>query len=209
MSINDPQQNISIKITFYFNILKPSILDFFWELPMYWNRKVGSFYGWMMPKVPILSKSALVELVDSADSSLRRLILLIFHNVFWSYTVRVSEILGHLCVFFKVSDVTTGFLDENWSSIVNKIKNSPYTFRWFILPVRSMKHVESKRPEMKRRKFSENNSEMFRGREFSFTGKNCRYVAFSLPSSLQTTAYFTLFSSVSKFLNQRDSLVRS
>ncbi len=34
-SINDPQQNISVKITFYFNILKQSILDFFWELPYY------------------------------------------------------------------------------------------------------------------------------------------------------------------------------
>ncbi len=33
MSINDPLQNISVKITFYFNILKQSILDFFWELP--------------------------------------------------------------------------------------------------------------------------------------------------------------------------------
>ncbi len=32
MSINDPQQNISVKITFYLNILKQSILDFFWEL---------------------------------------------------------------------------------------------------------------------------------------------------------------------------------
>ncbi len=32
MSINDPQQNISVKINFYFNILKQSILDFFWEL---------------------------------------------------------------------------------------------------------------------------------------------------------------------------------
>ncbi len=32
-SINDPLQNISVKITFYFNILKQSILDFFWELP--------------------------------------------------------------------------------------------------------------------------------------------------------------------------------
>ncbi len=29
MSINHPQQNISVKITFYFNILKQSILDFF------------------------------------------------------------------------------------------------------------------------------------------------------------------------------------
>ncbi len=29
MSINDLQQNISVKITFYFNILKQSILDFF------------------------------------------------------------------------------------------------------------------------------------------------------------------------------------
>ncbi len=35
MSINDPQQNISVKITFYVNILKQSILDFFWELPTY------------------------------------------------------------------------------------------------------------------------------------------------------------------------------
>ncbi len=33
MCIDDPQQNISVKITFYFNILKQSILDFFWELP--------------------------------------------------------------------------------------------------------------------------------------------------------------------------------
>ncbi len=29
MSINDAQQNISVKITFYFNILKQSMLDFF------------------------------------------------------------------------------------------------------------------------------------------------------------------------------------
>ncbi len=35
MCINDPLQNISVKITFYFNILKQSILDFFWELPSY------------------------------------------------------------------------------------------------------------------------------------------------------------------------------
>ncbi len=35
MSINDPQLNISVKITFYFNILEQSILDFFWELPIY------------------------------------------------------------------------------------------------------------------------------------------------------------------------------
>ncbi len=34
-SINDPQQNISVKVTYYFNILKQSILDFFWELPNY------------------------------------------------------------------------------------------------------------------------------------------------------------------------------
>ncbi len=33
-SINDPQKSISVKITFYFNILKQSILDFFWELPL-------------------------------------------------------------------------------------------------------------------------------------------------------------------------------
>ncbi len=37
MSINDPQQNISVKVTFYFNILKQSISDFFWELPKYKN----------------------------------------------------------------------------------------------------------------------------------------------------------------------------
>ncbi len=29
MIINDPQQDISVKITFYFNILKQSILDIF------------------------------------------------------------------------------------------------------------------------------------------------------------------------------------
>ncbi len=29
MSINDPRQNISVKITFYFNILEQSNLDFF------------------------------------------------------------------------------------------------------------------------------------------------------------------------------------
>ncbi len=34
-SINDPHQNISVKITFYFSILKQSISDFFWELPTY------------------------------------------------------------------------------------------------------------------------------------------------------------------------------
>ncbi len=45
---------------------------------------------------------------------------------FWGYTVRISEILGHLNVFFKVSDGTTGFLDENWSSILKKIKKSKY-----------------------------------------------------------------------------------
>ncbi len=33
MSINDPQQNILVKITFYFNILKRSILYFFLDLP--------------------------------------------------------------------------------------------------------------------------------------------------------------------------------
>ncbi len=33
MSINDPQQNISVKITFYFNILKQSILDLFENYP--------------------------------------------------------------------------------------------------------------------------------------------------------------------------------
>ncbi len=33
VSINDYQQNISVKIIVYFNILKQSILDFFWELP--------------------------------------------------------------------------------------------------------------------------------------------------------------------------------
>ncbi len=32
MSINDPLQKISLKTTFYFNIFKESILDFFWEL---------------------------------------------------------------------------------------------------------------------------------------------------------------------------------
>ncbi len=35
MSINDPQQNISVKITFYFNISKQSILDFFENYPYY------------------------------------------------------------------------------------------------------------------------------------------------------------------------------
>ncbi len=34
MGINDPQQNLSVKITFYFNILKQSISDCFWELPV-------------------------------------------------------------------------------------------------------------------------------------------------------------------------------
>ncbi len=33
MSINDPQQNISVKMTFYFNISKQSILDFFENYP--------------------------------------------------------------------------------------------------------------------------------------------------------------------------------
>ncbi len=33
MNIDDPQQNMSVKITFYFNILKQSILDFFWKSP--------------------------------------------------------------------------------------------------------------------------------------------------------------------------------
>ncbi len=33
MSIDDPQQNISVKITFYFSILKQSILDFFENYP--------------------------------------------------------------------------------------------------------------------------------------------------------------------------------
>ncbi len=32
-SINDPPQKISVKMTFYFNIFKQSILDLFWELP--------------------------------------------------------------------------------------------------------------------------------------------------------------------------------
>ncbi len=45
---------------------------------------------------------------------------------FWRYTVWISEILGHLYVFFKVSDGTTGFLDENWSSTMKKIKKSTY-----------------------------------------------------------------------------------
>ncbi len=35
MSINDPLQKISVKMTFYFSIFKQSILDFFWELPRY------------------------------------------------------------------------------------------------------------------------------------------------------------------------------
>ncbi len=51
---------------------------------------------------------------------------------FWSYTVRKSETLAHLHVFFKLSDGTAGFFDENWSSIVkNKslnMTNTPYTF---------------------------------------------------------------------------------
>ncbi len=34
MSINDPLQKISVKMTFYFNIFKRSILDFSWELPI-------------------------------------------------------------------------------------------------------------------------------------------------------------------------------
>ncbi len=33
MSITDPQQNISVKMTFYFNNLKQSILDFFENHP--------------------------------------------------------------------------------------------------------------------------------------------------------------------------------
>ncbi len=33
MSINDPQQNVSVKIIFYFNILKLSILDCFESYP--------------------------------------------------------------------------------------------------------------------------------------------------------------------------------
>ncbi len=45
---------------------------------------------------------------------------------FWSYIVRISEILEHLRVFFKISDGTTGFLDENWSSIVKNLKKSKY-----------------------------------------------------------------------------------
>ncbi len=32
MSINEPLQKISVKMTFYFSIVKPSILDFFWEI---------------------------------------------------------------------------------------------------------------------------------------------------------------------------------
>ncbi len=86
-------------------------------LDMYWNGKVG----WMVPKVPIIYKITSVELIGSADSSLQWLILLIFHNVFfWSYTVKISEILGDFAYFKKISDCTTTFLDENWSSIVKK-----------------------------------------------------------------------------------------
>ncbi len=36
MNINDPQQNISVRITFYFNILKQSILDFFLRIILKW-----------------------------------------------------------------------------------------------------------------------------------------------------------------------------
>ncbi len=35
MRINDPLQKISLTTTFYFNIFKQLILDFFWELPSY------------------------------------------------------------------------------------------------------------------------------------------------------------------------------
>ncbi len=52
---------------------------------------------------------------------------------FWSYTAMISEILGHLNVFFKISDGTTGFLDENWLSIVKKIKKSEYDLQLLIL----------------------------------------------------------------------------
>ncbi len=44
MSINDPQQNISVKITFYFSILKQSILDFFWELPSWKNNFLNTHF---------------------------------------------------------------------------------------------------------------------------------------------------------------------
>ncbi len=40
--------------------------------------------------------------------------------------MRISEILGHLHVFFLIPDGATGFLDENWSSIVKKIKKSKF-----------------------------------------------------------------------------------
>ncbi len=42
MSIWDSLQKISVKITFYFNIFKQSILDFFWELPVYTIRGEAS-----------------------------------------------------------------------------------------------------------------------------------------------------------------------
>ncbi len=45
---------------------------------------------------------------------------------FWSYIVKISEILGHLHVFFKISDGTIGFLDENRSNTVKNIKKFKY-----------------------------------------------------------------------------------
>ncbi len=47
---------------------------------------------------------------------------------FWSYTVRISEILGHLFVFFLNFWWYPGFLHENWSSIVKKM-----VYIWLIL----------------------------------------------------------------------------
>ncbi len=44
---------------------------------------------------------------------------------FWSYTVKISEILEHLrvnIIIFFIFNGTTGFLDENWSSLVEKKK---------------------------------------------------------------------------------------
>ncbi len=74
-----------------------------------------------------IAKTVSVKLVGSTDSSLQWLIRLIFYNVFFlRLYCKNKYILGHLYVFFFISDGTTGFLDENWSSIAKKIKKSKY-----------------------------------------------------------------------------------
>ncbi len=73
-----------------------------------------------------------MEVAGSTGSSLKWLILLIFHNVFFLklYCKNKWDFGTFTCIFFLIFDGTIGFLDKNWSSIV---KNTKKVWIWLTL----------------------------------------------------------------------------